>query len=269
MPESKSEPVTTDRLLYAPHNQLAIDFSDSVSEKTQEVEPVIRGSKLAELFGSTNTKMKIWTEDMTMTLSLCSYNCFKNYWLHDKDAKYYHQLDMTYTSISSLLSVFSSLMITSLMGFFEEGEIVFYILCGISILANLLITMLNTLSYIYNYTRKVVEHSETANKYFQLHRKITTQFSLPPEFRYSAKILLEYVIERMDELERERPFNVEKHELLWGDAKSKFRNELYSLPQESRKRILREFEMRTVEDSEADLRAQIRETRKKKSRTHI
>lgn len=175
---------------------------------------------------------KNWTYEMSHYLAILSYKCVQNFWIHDQDANHFHKLDKKMTSYSSLASVVSSLTITAVMGLFEDNEVVFFILTGTTIVLNLIVTLINTWAYIYDYTSRVLAHSDKAAKYHKLHRKITSQFVLPLSERYSAKTLMEYVNERMGELEREQPFNRSTTAKRWSTKRVDFFDELFTLPRE-------------------------------------
>jgi hypothetical protein len=175
---------------------------------------------------------KNWTLELSNYLAILSYKCARMAWLHDEDAQHFHYLDKVLTASSSLASVISSLTITAVMGLFEKNKIVFYTLTASTIILNLFVTLINTWTYIYDYTSRVLSHSDKQNKYQRLHRKITSQFVLPLEERYSAKTLMEYTTERMAELEREQPFNRSSTNKRWSSSRIDFFDQLFTYPSE-------------------------------------
>lgn len=177
---------------------------------------------------------KIWTLDMAKFLSILSYKCAKMFWVHDQDAQHFHHKDKLLTATSSLASVCSSLTVTAIMGFFDTNSVAFYILTSATIALNLLVTLINTWRYIFNYTIRVLEHNDKANKYIRLHRKISCQFALPLEERYSAKTLMDYTSERMAELEREQPFNRGVTISRWSIDRINFFYDSFVMPEELR-----------------------------------
>jgi hypothetical protein len=177
---------------------------------------------------------KVWTIDMCKYLAILSYECIKMAWLHDTDAKQFNTQDKYLTAISSLASVISSLTVTSIMSFFDDDEPMFYIMTGLTIFLNLLVTLVNTWRYIFNYTLRVIEHCDKANKYMSLHRRVTGQFVLPLEQRYSAKTLMEYTKERIAELEREQPFNTPTTSKRWDLKRINFIDDIFTMPEELR-----------------------------------
>lgn len=175
---------------------------------------------------------KFWTPEMAGILSIMSYNSLKNWWINNEDANYYNLTDQYLTSISSLLTVCSSLTVTAILGMFDENQLVFYVFSGITIVLNLLVTLINTWKYIHNYTKKIHEHSDKANKYNELHRKITSQFAMPLSQRYSAIVLLDFTIARLAELDREKPFTREVTSKKWDSVEFNFVDEIFKAPSE-------------------------------------
>lgn len=175
---------------------------------------------------------KHWTPEMAGILSIMSYNSLKNWWINEQDANHYNLTDQYLTSISSLLTVCSSLTVTAILGLFDEDKIMFYVCSLIAIVLNLLVTLINTWKYIHNYTKKIHEHLDKANKYNELHRKITSQFAMPLSQRYSSIILLDFTMNRLAELDREKPFMREITSKKWEKVEFHFVSELFKAPAE-------------------------------------
>jgi hypothetical protein len=183
---------------------------------------------------SIGDESKVWTVDMAKYLAILSYECNKMAWLHDQDGKTFNSQDKYLIAVSSLASVVSSLTVTSIMSFFDNDEPMFYIMTIVTIALNLLVTLVNTWRYIFNYTLRVIEHCDKSNKYMALHRKVVSQFVLPLSERYSARVLMDYTKERMAELEREQPFNTKNTINRWGRARVSYMNDIFVMPEELR-----------------------------------
>jgi hypothetical protein len=157
-----------------------------------------------------------WTRDIAINLQNYAFKSNGSWWINGKDANFYNKRNSFINLLIVILSAISSAGIASVMGLApvnnDAGDtstvsiIFFYLISGISLSLSLTTAVAQGVQEVGKYSDKASDCKDNASKYGELYRKITNQFRLEPSDRIDALVFQNYVTERFDELEREKPF---------------------------------------------------------------
>jgi len=144
-------------------------------------------------------------------------------WMNDKDANYYNGVNSQIVLFSTILSVLSAVFIAGFITQFEGSRTTSLILGIISILFNVVISILQSYRMINNFDMKITRNLDKASKFGRLFRHIKLQFVLPESEKEKSEDLLRNVMERFNEYDSENPFLRSESVTSWEDQYKKIK----------------------------------------------
>lgn len=148
---------------------------------------------------------KNWDMTLSKRLRQYAFESYKMMWMTGEDSAKLDALSQNISFATILLSVIATIAIAGLLAIVDKNQVQWlnYLLVCIGIVLNLFMAILNGYKSAYNLDQVVKIQNDKSVKYGEMYRHIQDQFYLQKENRYDAKMLIEFVRERINELNRE------------------------------------------------------------------